>query len=226
MPNVSALLDTMPLRADVHVAHRPDGLVFLDVGGDAYLSLYAPAANDGDGVDDVDIDGATFETLLGDAGLLTNRQATPRLRHAGRPWRELSTPSPNRPSLATVCAFALAFVRASWCFRTRSFAGLLDWARRGPMGDGTPAEQDIALLVASFDQLCLWLPMRPLCLFRSLLLLHFLRTYQLGATWVFGVGLFPFHAHCWLAIDGLLIGERVHRAEQFTVILAIDRLGL
>jgi hypothetical protein len=205
----------LPLRTGVHAAYCPDGIVFLDIPGDTYFSLYAPR---GQGVPNI----APLLDAMSESGLLAEPGTTthPSSPHPEYGWRELPEHSAERPPMYIATAFALAFTHALMRWNMRSFAGLLAWASRPPAVRKVPARHDFAQLISWFEWLLLWLPARPLCLFRSLLLLHFLRRHGLNARWVFGVSLFPFHAHCWLAVGDLLLGERADRADEFTPIFS------
>jgi hypothetical protein len=116
----------------------------------------------------------------------------------------------------------LALVQASCAFRRLDFAGLLALAR--DLAPPPPRERepiDHAMVAGRFERLCLWLPIRIQCLFRSFFLLHFLRLHGLRADWVFGAALFPFEAHCWLADGTTLLAERSDRIQRFTILLRI-----
>jgi hypothetical protein len=222
MSDLRALLPALPLRPTVHPASCSDGIVFLDIAGDTYLSLYAPRPASGVDRRETDIDQASLAAILDDAGLLRTGPL-PTARDLPDPmpaWRALPVPPHTRPPFGIVAAFCVALVQATVRFRRRSFPDMLGWASSNRTGGVSLSEQDLARLVGWFDRLGLWLPLRPLCLFRSHLLLHFLRRVGGDADWVFGVTLFPFHAHCWLAVGDLLVGERVDRAEDFSVIFS------
>ena len=76
-------------------------------------------------------------------------------------------------------------------------------------------------LAAGFERMSLYLPYRASCLLRAYALLHYLSYHGHRADWVIGVQLFPFRAHCWLAIDDMLIGERVHLIEDYVPIFRL-----
>lgn len=59
------------------------------------------------------------------------------------------------------------------------------------------------------------------CLLESLALLHFLAKYQVFPSLVFGVISEPFHSHCWLQIDSMLINDTMSRISQFRPIMLI-----
>lgn len=123
-----------------------------------------------------------------------------------------------------VARFVLALIRCCLFFPRRSVAALLL--------QSTKTQKDLRALPASstkdfrsavatarqFERLCLWLPFRPACLFRSYFLLDYLGRYRLSADWVFGVRLFPFRAHCWLEVDSWPLDERPDAVAMFTPI--------
>ena len=76
-------------------------------------------------------------------------------------------------------------------------------------------------LAARFERMSLYLPYQAPCLLRTYVLLHYLSFYGRRADWVIGVQLFPFRAHCWLATDDLLVGERAHLIEDYLPIFRL-----
>jgi transglutaminase-like putative cysteine protease len=73
----------------------------------------------------------------------------------------------------------------------------------------------------AFDQLMPLVPFQGQCLFRSRLLLAFLRTADRDATWVFGVRTRPFQAHCWLQVHDTALDDAAERICGYTPILAL-----
>jgi hypothetical protein len=134
-------------------------------------------------------------------------------------WRDLpAADSKLRPRdvLHFVAALSVATIR----FRRHDFAGLLSLDKARP-GRGAISSDDLAAILARFEKMFRFLPIPILCLFRSFFLLHFLATYGCAADWVFGVTLFPFRAHCWIASGDLLLGETSKRAMEFSPIHVI-----
>lgn len=212
----SDLLDTLALADGVHAVRASDGLVFLDIDRDGYFCLYAPVAADDGG----NAMRAAMRAELIEQGLVADRPAPGAVvRPVTRLWREDSAPDPAHVGLRDLGYFLRALVRAAWRFRRSSLAQMIAHAQRCEAPTRPASHADVA---ARFERLCLWLPFRIECLFRSFLLLHFLRSYGLSADWIFGVSLFPFHAHCWLAADDLLLAERVGRVEGFTTIFQVE----
>jgi hypothetical protein len=60
---------------------------------------------------------------------------------------------------------------------------------------------------------------RDACLFDSLTGIRLLAAYRIFPSWVFGVRLSPFAAHCWLQIDDILVNDTIERVRHFTPIM-------
>jgi len=88
--------------------------------------------------------------------------------------------------------------------------------RAGP----TVASPELRRLCATFDRLIIWLPVSGKCLVRSFLLLRFLQRSGHDATWVFGVRVWPFVAHCWLQVGDTALDDRPERLAAYTPIHA------
>ena len=76
-------------------------------------------------------------------------------------------------------------------------------------------------LVVIFDRLRPFFPANYLCLFDSLALVEFLARYDLFPTWVYGVEVEPFNAHCWVQQGDVLFNDLVDRVRLFTPIMAV-----
>lgn len=189
-----------------HAVRFGDGIALLDVAGDSYSCIYDPT------------DQATAIPFL-DTRSIGAEPARAREgdRQASGSWRELP-PANARLELRDVLRFVFALTVATIRFRRTDFAGLLAIRKDpGPIQD-VIATEELAILLARFERMALFLPVPILCLFRSFFLLHFLASYGYAADWVFGVSLFPFRAHCWLASGDLLLGETAGRAMEFSPI--------
>ncbi len=215
------IIDSLALADGVHAVGVSDGLVFLDIDHDGYFCMFVPER---DGPDDGELSAPeAFHASLLEQGLITaapHRMIAASARPTTLLWREAPAVRPPSPIFGDVFAFLYALVRVTWRFRRSSLAQMIAHAQ----GCDTVAPRSShAIVVAHFERLCLWLPFRPQCLFRSFFLLHFLRLYGLRADWIFGVSLFPFHAHCWLADGNLLLAERVGKVEGFATIFQVER---
>lgn len=169
-----------------------DGIVTLDFATDSYSCRYDPI--DHDIMAKAEPLAPIWRDAIGASDRLEN----------GDPW---------------------LFVRA-WSTALTSFFGkpvrdlmtaALRLERMGPSSHARSSQE----LAACFERMSLYLPFRAPCLLRAYALLHFLALYGRTADWVIGVQLFPFRAHCWLASDDLLIGERVHLIEDYVPIFRL-----
>lgn len=174
-----------------------DGIVELDVEADSYHGEYAPLPYGSDRDDP---------------------------RAIAQMWRSL--PSTQMPRLGPVAIFRFgaALLRTGWRFHRLSFAELLASASTK---EETPAPLDtaadmLAAIIADFERMCLYVPFRIRCLFRSYLLIQFLKRYDIHATWAFGVALFPFEAHCWVVSGAFLLGEHAERLASLSPILVVE----
>lgn len=220
-PQSDDLLDSLALADGVHAVRSSDGLVFLDIDRDAYFCLFDPVLAVPDDGGDTSRD--TFRSQLLEQGLVIegrHRAIDSFARPTTLMWREDLALDIGAPGIRDVVRFLRALAAATWRFRRSSLAQMLAHAQRR---DAVASGSSPTVATACFERLCLWLPFRIQCLFRSFFLLHFLRYYGLRADWIFGVSLFPFHAHCWLADGDLLLAERVGKVEGFSTIFQVER---
>jgi hypothetical protein len=208
------------LAEHVHAARTRHGLIFLDVRRDAYSCIYLPPRSAGCGGPEPVA--PPLLAQLRDEGLLATADATTPAWPCAADIPDWIEPAPNvavRLTVRDIARFGRALLRATIGFHRRSFDQLiLRGTALATQGRRSTADQSIA---AGFELLCLFLPFRMQCLFRSWFLLHYLRTYGLSADWVFAATLFPFHAHCWLADGERLIGERIGQVEDLAPILIL-----
>jgi hypothetical protein len=76
-------------------------------------------------------------------------------------------------------------------------------------------------IYSQFSELRPFFPRNYLCIFDSLALLNFFATFDLFPSWVFGVKLGPFHAHCWLQQGSVVLNDSISYVRQFTPIMAV-----
>lgn len=220
-PTADDPLDTLPLAEGVHAVRSSDGVVFLDIERDAYFCLLDPARTGSP--DDNSPTLASIRAQLVEQGLVADGvrlAARVMPRPTTRLWRENPALARPAPGIRDLGYFLRALVRTTWRFRRSSLGQMIAQARRC---DACTPQTTPAIAAARFEHLCLWLPFPIQCLFRSFFLLHFLHYYGLRADWIFGVSLFPFHAHCWLADGDLLLTERVGKVEGFVTIFQVER---
>ena len=76
-------------------------------------------------------------------------------------------------------------------------------------------------LVRTFIQLRSLFPANYLCLFDSLALVEFLARHGVFPTWVFGVQVEPWAAHCWVQQGSILFNDDIEEVSVYTPILAV-----
>jgi hypothetical protein len=176
-----------------------EGLVVLDLEADEYSCAYEP------------------ERLIPAYRAIASIDDASDRPLAGNEWIQPCSRPEAQVSLRDIKRFAQALIQSSLRFRRRSVQELADIAQRlrvEPCAHG-PDIRDVA---DRFQALWLWLPWRPKCLLGSFFLLHFMARYGFRADWIFGVQLFPFRAHCWIATENELLNEVPHAIEDYHII--------
>jgi hypothetical protein len=195
---------------DIRTARSGDGLIILDIEGDSYHAVYTPV-------------GGTGPILLPAAIAPAVRRrlaAHDRFDIEGNyAWQDLALCTNVAVRLADLVRFIGCLFVAAWRFRTRNFQELIKVASQRRIVASASHVRAYGELVPLFDRLCLFLPFRIECLFRSFFLLHFLRAHGRDAQWVFGATLFPFRAHCWLAQGPVLLGDRSDNVLDYTTMM-------
>jgi len=106
-------------------------------------------------------------------------------------------------------------------YYARPFGRVLTLAQAvGAQGPGRDTPE-LRRRVLAFRQWLPWAPFPGVCLFRSRMLLAFLRKSGLDATWVFGVRTWPFEAHCWLQVEDLVLDDTLDNVRNFTPIFMV-----
>ena len=76
-------------------------------------------------------------------------------------------------------------------------------------------------LTVIFRKLRSYFPHNYLCLYDSLALIEFLARYRISTTWVFGIRLEPWAAHCWLQDGRYVVNEGIEEAASYTPVMAV-----
>ncbi|MEH3102197.1 lasso peptide biosynthesis B2 protein [Sphingomonas adhaesiva] len=207
----SRLQEEMSAPPIVCETRSGEGVVFLDLQSDEYSCSYEPLSG-------MQPYSPTAPPLSG-SGISITRPPV-----AEPVWLELASRDAPVISLRDVSRFATALLQSVLWFRNRPVRELLhrvssrrDVKLRAEVGYDEVARR--------FDRLLAMLPVQPACLFRSFFLLNFMHLYGLGADWNFGVQLFPFRAHCWVARGNMLLNETSHAIEEYRVIHAVRATG-
>ncbi|UAJ12373.1 lasso peptide biosynthesis B2 protein [Polymorphobacter megasporae] len=221
--------------AGIFAVRLGDDVVFLDVATDTYscvLSETDDARGSGpfDSLTPDQIAGLVTEGLLTDAADLPGQDAVAILDR--RRWCDLPAPSRRRPlGIGDWLTFARAQGSAARLLRGDSLAPALAAAERlaaapsrqaGMSGNSSTSIAKIASAVARFDAMAIWLPQRAACVAHALALMHFLWLEGIATDWIFGVHLYPFRAHCWLAAGEHVVGDASHRVLAFAPIMAVS----
>ena len=132
-------------------------------------------------------------------------------------WKDLQPPDCPPLTASVAVHFIIALLKSAIRFRRRTVLDLtiLSAVLSAGRPIGTMSAQQVSHL---FSRLLLLIPVRLECLFHSFFLLHFLAEYGIKADWVFGVRLFPFSAHCWIADGSQLLNEASHAIEDYRII--------
>lgn len=222
----------MPLSPSDEVSFcRVDDQTFLlDLRSGRYSQLHQPAAiaferlRLGRSLDGADL--AALSPLV-DAGLLETRD------EAFRPAEICATtpiarslldtdgaPGDRRAVLVALMRFAAVSLRLRLAGLNPVLRGI---ARRKDAllaRDHGPAA-DPKLVARAFLGLDALIGRRDRCLPRSIALASWLIASGAPADIVFGVTGRPFHAHCWVQLDDLLVSDRLEHVRDYTPILVI-----
>lgn len=215
----------LELPQAVHAVMIDDDLVFLDADADIYFCLPLPAGlvrlagrelHTDDGVLGEELIGAGLARRSGDA-------EAPVPGPPAIPTRTARAMIEDRPDLKVrlrpIHLVALvAAVRAALASRRKAFRDLIAPAMRGAMDPPDPSALLADLVV--WRRVAPWLPLDGLCLFRSGMLLAFLRALGHRPDWVFGVRTWPFRAHCWLQASDMALDDEAERVSAYAPILA------
>lgn len=140
-------------------------------------------------------------------------------------WRDLPEIQPACIVLRDVLRFGFALLYTGWHFVGRPLEHVIRIGSRETTNADRHDVMSYANYLDIFDRLSIWLPERGDCLFRSFFLINFLKAADLSADWVFAVHLYPFRAHCWLAVGDHVVGDSAHRVLAFQPILTVGSGG-
>lgn len=226
---------TFHLPPHVHFCLRGDEIVFLDLKRDDYTLVDGSAAAairellDSSPSIDAEDHGEVLREVLQE-GLLTAG------RGAGRPVAATQIEFATTPLIEPDArqgisitprhvarfwmACAVAAARLRWSHIDSTVSGVQ--RRKARCVSTSPLEIKRAReLTAIFLKLRAFFPRAYICLFDSLALIEFLAAFRIFPTWVFGVRLDPWAAHCWVQEQGMLFNDNIERTAGYTPIMAI-----
>lgn len=213
MPVREAVLN-QHLAAHVFAADVDGDIVLLDAAEGAYYCL-ADAAEGFDlstgarRVRDPDLALALSELAL------TSRDPTPARAPPSAPARQLAVPEISL-SWREQRDAVLSYGDMLHGYYGRTFARVLSVTRLAPKhSPAATASADLTRRVAAFRRWLPWAPFPGVCLFRSRMLLSYLRRGGLDAAWIIGVRTWPFEAHCWLQAGDLVLDDTLDNVRSF-----------
>jgi hypothetical protein len=222
------------LPAHVHCCRRGDAFVFLDLKQDDYMLVAGPAADALRALTDCNSDRSTTRPdgalrELEQGSLLTKDRATGRtfattdIELAVEPLLDFDS-SPPAVRIVDLWNFTAACITAAARLRWRPLQHTVAAVAKRKAVRGTLDHMELEKarhLTAIFNRLRSLFPANYLCLFDSLALIEFLARYEIFPTWVFGVRLEPWAAHCWIQQGQFAFNEGVEEAASYTPIMAI-----
>jgi Transglutaminase-like superfamily len=101
----------------------------------------------------------------------------------------------------------------------RDFSRLYHKVRACPLRrKTTPPRNEIERVCSTVDKACIWYWKEVLCLQRSAATASLLRFRGVPAEMVVGAQIFPFKAHAWVEVDGVVVNDRPYVREMYTVL--------
>lgn len=223
------------LPPHVHFCYRGDAVVFLDLERDDYTFVGAEGAAALRCLSSLEANlisserSAALNELLAGGLLTTDRNAgrsvTPTTAaHASVPLLDEQSISSVRASPGHLYNFfhasTLAAARLRWGQLHRTIARVQ--RRKSMRMPSAPVDMERAReLVAIFGRLRSLFPRPYLCLYDSLALIEFLARYRVFPSWIFGIRLEPWAAHCWVQEAGFIFNEDVEEAAGYTPVMVI-----
>jgi len=224
-------MDRYFMPKHVHFCRRGDAFVFLDLRKDEYTLIDGPGA-------------AALQLLSESDSNLPNHSALNELLQDGLLTREnkdsggsitattidialeqlVDHESPvARINPAHLMRFILACTVAAANLRWRHIEDVVNSVQRRKLREMRPQRPmtEARDLTSVFHRLRSFFPRDYLCLYDSLALIEFLAAYRIFPTWVFGVRLEPWAAHCWVQEGKFTFNEGIEEAAGYTPIMAI-----
>lgn len=212
------------LSDDVSMAVAGGDLIFLDVAQDAYLCLPGGARTVRRDVCGLIIEDHDLALELAQAGLVEARTgARIAQRPAPTPEFDLGALAVPQATRRERLAFGGTIFRMRRRYHGKSLSQLVGFARARGEGmsrySGRAPAEALIRRAAVFDRLLPWAPRQEACLFRSFMLLSFLREQAQDANWVFGVRTRPFEAHCWVQAGPVVLNDSLDHVRNFVPIM-------
>lgn len=225
------------LPAHVHYCRADGRIVFMDICRDRYYQLSAAQLpwfdeiESARGPSDLSAPAARFASQLARQGLIIPPGNTGREMRAAEAAPATGSLfdypySPCRRALARDLPLFLHATISSWLsLRTRRLETIVGSAARAARGSAKERISPDHLIVDRAERFHALAPFfftsHDACLFRSLALTRYLRSYGLAAEWIFAVRCAPFRAHSWVQSGGLVLNDHLENVAEYTPILSV-----
>jgi len=217
------------LTRHAFIARRGDALVVLDLKNDEYVLL------EGNLVDVLLRGEPATDKALQDIDSLMARGILTRNTKEGKPLRltqrEIALDHlmnlPNdalstRIGFRDYAKFIISCVWAAIQLRIFHVSRIVHRVESRKLRAEHPIDLPRARMATGiFHKLRHLFPANYLCLYDSLALLEFLARYDVHPSWVFGVSLEPWGAHCWIQEGPLIFNEDVEESANFTPVMIV-----
>jgi len=216
------------LAPRVSVCIVSDQAIFLDVARDRYFAVAGGAAEAVRAL--LEQRAARKEELdrLVAAGLIetTETPRPPSQRRAITPVCSVVEQQHLGPAggIGPLIEVATSLAKARRDLSGKPLASILDGVERQKKSMLTLPEESCvsrAAAATAHNAARRHLPFKPNCLPDSLALLAFLSHRRLTADLVFGVKLYPFSAHCWVQVEGVVLNDALDHVTLHTPILIV-----
>ncbi len=237
------------LSRSVFACVEGDYLAFLDLKKDRYLciprdnfhgveeSIEGLSAVVGDPTDPREERGDGAESLIREMAnmhLITKDKAqgkafsVTRVPEAQRSIMDQTFPG-NHMAISDLSWFLMAAFSAAIQLKTCSLSVIVNriLRRKVRSRSGIASLQFQHRKDYCIDELGTFHSLRPrfprdyLCLFDSLAMLEFLARRKAYPSWIFGIQLGPFQAHCWLQFDDVVLNDSVEHVRRYTPIMVV-----
>jgi hypothetical protein len=210
------------LRDRIGCCRVGDDHVFLDLDADRYFCL-GPAMNEAFAalVTGANANTTAVEALVRSGVIVQVAQGRPSPCSIAPADRSVASAPPAMPH-RILAPLARRLQWSNAAVRRPLAANIMRLCKLRELRDcRAPDPQVLGNLVASYQQARLVWSEQGRCLPTSLALMDDLIRRGFAPRFVFGVRLYPFEAHCWIELDGMLVCETPERVRSFKPIMVI-----
>lgn len=163
-------------------------------------------------------------------GLLTNDCSNgkyAKLFKHSEPLQEIGTfgfsDLSGSPLLKSAAYFILALIITAYLFKFKDLSEIVNRIKKksinNRMNNDICSDKNITSIMASFRWLRPFGPsLKNACLFNSHILIEFCSFFNIYPSWIFGIRVMPFKAHCWVENNGLIYDDSIEIISSYSVI--------